>query len=83
MKVSVEKLIILICIIFFGYGLVSMVISITIDFSYMFFIFGVITRAPAVSRKTQALSDLFLKVCKSICLCFWKKSTCLEDMSIE
>ncbi|KKN23883.1 hypothetical protein LCGC14_0900550 [marine sediment metagenome] len=42
MKVSVEKLIILICIIFFGYGLVSMVISITIDFSYMFFIFGVI-----------------------------------------
>lgn len=44
MKVSVEKLVILICIIFFGYGLVSMVlfaISPTTQ-SSMFFIFGIV-----------------------------------------
>lgn len=44
MKISVEKLVILICIIFFGYGLISMIlfaVSNTAQ-SLIFFIFGVI-----------------------------------------
>lgn len=44
MKVSVEKLVILICIIFFGYGLISMILFAVSDTaqSLIFFIFGVI-----------------------------------------
>lgn len=44
MKVSVEKLIILICIIFFAYGLVSMILFAvsSTSRSSMFFVFGMI-----------------------------------------
>ena len=44
MKVSVEKLVILICIIFFGYGLVSMILFAVTPTtqSFIFFVFGVL-----------------------------------------